>query len=141
MSMIRSSFAGLFALVLAACPAKEAPRSPAPAGKAEAPVPSPKAATPAPAGKEAGRVVEVTVTKKGFEPSPIPVKRGEPVTLVITRTVEKTCATDVVIPGYDVKAALPLNEPVRVTFTPTTTGDLVYGCSMDQMVGGVLRIE
>lgn len=93
------------------------------------------------ASAKAGKTIEVTVTKNGFEPSPIKVKKGEPVTLVITRKVEKSCATEVVVPGYDVKEKLPLNTPVTVTFTPTKSGDLKYGCAMKQMVGGVLTVE
>ena len=88
-----------------------------------------------------GQKIDVTVTRKGFEPSPIKVKKGEPVTLVITRTVEKTCATEVVVPGYDVKEKLPLNTPVTISFTPTKTGELKYGCAMKQMVGGILTVE
>ena len=87
------------------------------------------------------RTIELTVTKKGFEPSPIAVKKGEPLKLVITRTVEKTCATEIVVPGYDINEKLPLNTPVTVSFTPNKSGDLKYGCAMKQMIGGVLTVE
>ena len=83
----------------------------------------------------------MTVTSKGFEPAVVEVKKGEPVTLVITRKTEKTCATDIVIDEVGIKQALPLNTPTKVTFTPTKSGELKYGCAMDKMVGGVLKVQ
>lgn len=87
------------------------------------------------------KTVTMTVTSKGFEPAAVEVKKGEPVMLVITRKTDKTCATDIVIDGVGIKQALPLNTPVKVTFTPTKSGDLKYGCAMDKMVGGVLKVQ
>lgn len=87
------------------------------------------------------RVIELTVTQAGFKPSPITVKAGEPLKLIVTRTTDKTCGTEIVIPGYDIEKKLPLNEPVTVEFTPTKAGKLKYGCAMGQMVSGVLMVE
>jgi plastocyanin domain-containing protein len=87
------------------------------------------------------KTVTMTVTSKGFEPAAVEVKKGEAVTLVITRKTEKTCATDIVIDEVGVKQTLPLNTPVKVTFTPTRSGELKYGCAMDKMVGGVLKVQ
>lgn len=89
---------------------------------------------------ENGRL-EMTVTEKGYEPSPVRVKKGEPLTLVITRTTDKTCATEIVLPGYDIEQDLPLNEPVTLTFTPKESGELKYGCAMRQMISGVFYVE
>jgi plastocyanin domain-containing protein len=88
-----------------------------------------------------GKTVEMAVTDKGFEPSDVKVKKGEPVTLVITRKTDKTCATEIVIDEHKVKTSLPLNKPVTVTFTPTKSGELKYGCGMNKMVGGVIKVE
>ena len=87
------------------------------------------------------RVVELTVTEKGFQPTPVAVKAGEPLKLLITRKTEKTCATDIVIEDYGIRTALPMNEAVAVAFTPTKAGELKYGCAMDGMIGGVLTVE
>lgn len=35
------------------------------------------------------RTIELTVTEKGFEPTPVKVKKGEPLKLVITRKTTK----------------------------------------------------
>ena len=88
-----------------------------------------------------GKTVTMAVTEKGFEPNDVNVKKGEPVTLAITRKTDKTCATEIVIDELGVKTSLPLNKAVKVTFTPTKSGELKYGCGMNKMIGGVLRVE
>ena len=104
-----------------------------------------KAAAPAPAkpaaAAKAPRTVALKVTDNGYEPSPITLKKGEPVKLVITRTTDETCATDLVMNDPAVKVDLPLNKPVEVSFTPTKSGQLKYGCSMGQMISGVFLVE
>lgn len=87
------------------------------------------------------RPITMSVTDKGFEPAALKVKKGEPVTLVITRKTEKTCATEIVIDEHGVNTKLPLNKAVTVTFTPRKSGELKYGCGMGKMIGGVLTVE
>jgi plastocyanin domain-containing protein len=105
------------------------------------------AAPPTASAAEKRTEVRLTLTKQGFEPSPVKVKKDEPVTLVITRKTDSTCAKTIVIDAADVKGGerisqkLPLNEAVGVTFVPAHTGELRYGCSMDKMVGGVLTVQ
>jgi plastocyanin domain-containing protein len=88
-----------------------------------------------------GNVVELAVTSNGFEPARVSVKKDQPVTLVITRRTDATCAKEIVVPDHGVRQALPLNQPVKVTFTPAASGELKYGCGMNQMVSGVLLVE
>jgi plastocyanin domain-containing protein len=87
------------------------------------------------------RVIEIAVTEQGFEPTPIKLKKGEPVKLVLTRKTEHTCATAVVFPDFKIEKKLPLGQPVEVTFTPNKAGTLTYGCTMGQMIAGTLQIE
>lgn len=96
---------------------------------------------PGPTPTAAGNVVDLKVTRKGFEPSPIKVKAGAPVTLKVTRKTDDTCATEIVVKDYGIHTALPLDQEVVIRFTPTRTGELKYGCAMDQMVSGVLVVE
>jgi plastocyanin domain-containing protein len=93
------------------------------------------------AGAPAGRKIELTVTSQGFAPTPVTVKQGEALTLVVTRKTEKTCAKELVIPSEGIHVALPLDQPVEVHLTPKKTGELRYGCAMQQMIGGVLVVE
>ncbi len=85
--------------------------------------------------------IQMTVTEGGFEPDRIKVKKGELVKLVITRKTDATCAKDLVIDEPKVHVKLPLNQAVTVTFTPSKTGELKYGCAMDKMVYGVIVVE
>lgn len=93
------------------------------------------------AKKNTGTRIEMKVTENGFEPAKLEVKKGEPVTLVITRVVDGTCATEITIDGTDINQKLPLNETVSVTFTPKKSGELKYGCAMGKMIGGVLMVK
>ena len=86
------------------------------------------------------RTVVLSVTKEGFVPAEVKVRKGEPLKLVITRTVERTCATEIVLAGSGIRRDLPLNRPVEITLTPDKTGAIKYACAMG-MVGGVLLVE
>ncbi len=84
--------------------------------------------------------VRITVTKNGFEPWKVRATKGKPLTLVVTRTTDETCATEIVIPEAGVNAPLPLGQPVTVTFTPARSGELRYSCAM-RMVQGVIDVR
>ena len=84
--------------------------------------------------------IAIAVTADGFVPAQTHVKVGQPVTLVVTRQVAKTCATDIVIKDYAVNQPLPENQPVEITFTPTKAGPIRYACAMN-MVSGELVAE
>jgi plastocyanin domain-containing protein len=101
-----------------------------------------QAATPAaaPAVQKAGQAIEISVTSEGFVPSSIKVQKGQKVRLVVTRKVERTCATEIVIMDAGINQPLPLNKPVTVEFTPTKAGQLRYACGMD-MISGVIVVE
>jgi plastocyanin domain-containing protein len=108
--------------------------------KASGGEPEPSGGQAAPAAS-AGRTVKITVTAKGFEPSPIEVEKGKPLTLLVTRKTDDTCAKDLIIPDHSIKRELPLDKEVAISFTPDRAGELTYGCSMDRMVAGVLNVR
>jgi hypothetical protein len=87
-----------------------------------------------------GATAELLVTDAGFVPADLRVTAGQKTTLRITRKTDATCAKDIVIPGHVQKTPLPLDTPVVVTFTPKKGGNIRYGCSMGQMVGGVIFV-
>jgi plastocyanin domain-containing protein len=93
-----------------------------------------------PARAKEPRVVNVEVTKDGFVPAEIPAKAGEPVKLVVTRKVERTCATEIVMKDFGVNQPLPLGKPVAVTVTPKKAGAYRFACGMD-MIAGTLKVE
>lgn len=89
---------------------------------------------------KAGKTVQMTVTEDGYVPARIEAKKGEPLTLVITRKVERTCATELVVKEYGINQPLPLGKAVTVTFTPTKSGQVKYACGMD-MISGTLVVQ
>jgi plastocyanin domain-containing protein len=88
----------------------------------------------------AGEPVAITVTKNGYEPWKVQARKGIPLTLVVTRTTDETCATELVLPEYGIDRKLPLGEPVTITFTPARTGELRYACAM-KMFQGVIEVR
>ena len=82
--------------------------------------------------------VAISVTENGFVPNEIHLRAGQPVTLVVTRRTEKTCATELVLKDYDISRKLPLNESVRIPFTPTQSGSLTYSCAMGMIQGHIV---
>ena len=92
------------------------------------------------AAAPAARTIDLAVTNKGFEPTKIEVKKGEPVHLVVTRKTDATCATELVIQDQGIRKELPLNKPVAIDFTPQKSGEIKYACGMG-MIGGVLVVQ
>ncbi len=84
------------------------------------------------------RVVELSVTSNGFEPSRVKVQKGEKVRLVVTRKTDRTCATEIVIKDHGIHAPLPLEKPVTVELTPTRSGEIRYACAMNMIAGTLL---
>lgn len=84
--------------------------------------------------------VVVEVTQEGFVPKEIPAKVGQPITLVVTRKTDLTCAKQIVFADMGVEKELPMNQAVEVTVTPERQGELRFACSMD-MIAGKLIVE
>ena len=85
-----------------------------------------------------GEPIAIAVTEEGFEPAEVRVAEGVPVTLVVTRKTEKTCATEFVMKSEGINQPLPLNQPVTIAFTPKKKGTLRYACGMDMFAGKVI---
>lgn len=89
--------------------------------------------------KNGVRVVPVTVTDNGFEPSKIKANKGEKVRLVVTRKTNSTCAKEIVIKDHGINQPLPLDKAITVEFTPAKSGEIKYACGMD-MISGVVFV-
>jgi RND family efflux transporter MFP subunit len=84
-------------------------------------------------------VVEINVTGPAFEPDRIDLPPGQKTRLVFTRHTDRTCATEVSIPGLGVEETpLPLHEPVAIEVTPTEAGTYTFACGMDMIEGALL---
>jgi plastocyanin domain-containing protein len=133
MTKLRVPLAAALLLLAGACK-KDQPAPPAASPPAAQPAP------PAPAAAPSGRV-EVSVTEEGFVPNKIPAKAGQPLVLAITRKAERTCATEIMFVGQQGKTDLPLNKTVEVTYVPTSSGPVKFGCAMGMMIGGVIEVS
>jgi plastocyanin domain-containing protein len=98
------------------------------------------AAAPALAGEPPK--IQIKVTDAGFEPREVKIKKGQPTTLVFTRTTDRTCITAIDIPDEKVKDFdLPLNKAVSLTVTPKKAGVEKFHCSAMAMGNGKLLVQ
>jgi len=82
--------------------------------------------------------VTVALTEKGYQPGSLKLRRGIPAQVTFLRKVSATCGTQVVIPEYDIKRDLPLNESVSVAFTPSKSGTFTFSCGMGMLRGSLV---
>jgi plastocyanin domain-containing protein len=82
--------------------------------------------------------VALSVTEDGFVPAEVKVPAGKPVTLVVTRKTDRTCATELVMKDHQINQPLPLGKPVEITFTPDHAGTITYACGMDMYKGTIV---
>lgn len=82
--------------------------------------------------------LKITVSKNGFEPKSIGVKKGQTVKLAFIRTDAENCGEEIVFPKQNIKKPLPLNESVPVEFTASETGEIAFTCGMDMLRGKIL---
>lgn len=83
---------------------------------------------------------KIEIGPKGFQPPNIKLRRGVPARVTFVRTTDATCAKEIVLPDFSIERALPLNQPVVITFTPTKRGPLSFACGMN-MIRGQLIVQ
>ena len=79
--------------------------------------------------------MKVTVDESGFHPASLTIHANAPAQITFLRTSDKTCATSIEIPDYNIKRELPLNKPVVVDLKPTKTGEVAFICGMKMFKG------
>ena len=85
--------------------------------------------------------IKVTVSGDGYEPSSIPMKKGQPVKLAFYRADANNCGGEVVFTKQNITKKLPVGETVLVEFTPDEAGEIGFACGMDMMRGKVVVSE
>ena len=85
--------------------------------------------------------IKITVSGDGYEPSSIPVKKGQPVKLAFYRADADNCGGEVVFSKQNIRKKLPVGETVTVEFTPTEAGEIGFACGMDMMRGKLVVSE
>jgi len=89
------------------------------------------------------RRVDVAITDEGFRPDRVHGRVGETITLVFTRTVERSCVDRVVVSlekDGRIERDLPLRVPVSVTLVLEEAGELGFACPMG-MHGGTIEVQ
>jgi len=80
----------------------------------------------------------LAVTDSGFTPATITIPAGKPVTIVVTRKTDQTCAKEIVFPAQGIRKALPLNEAVEIALPASPKGEMQYVCGMEMLKGTVV---
>lgn len=88
--------------------------------------------------KQRTQAAQVVITRYGYEPASFTLKRGVPAQVTFLRTVENTCATEVVFADYGINRSLPLNQPVVISFTPSKAGEFAFTCGMNMHRGKLI---
>ncbi|MGI9107181.1 MAG: cupredoxin domain-containing protein [Pyrinomonadaceae bacterium] len=84
--------------------------------------------------------IKVTVSEKGYEPSRIEVKKGQPVKLAFYRKDANNCGGEVVFPATKMRRKLPVGKTTVVELTPQNSGELAFTCGMGMMRGALVVV-
>ncbi|PWT75588.1 MAG: ATPase [Proteobacteria bacterium] len=82
--------------------------------------------------------ITIKITERGYEPDSSRLRKGIPTRITFVRTTDHTCAKEIVLPDFNIRRALPLNESVVVNFTPDKRGNLAFACGMNMMRGELI---
>lgn len=84
---------------------------------------------------------EITITVEGgYNPDVIRIKKGDSVTLKFHRKDPSDCLEEVVIPEFNVRQYLPLNQTTNITINPKEIGEYSISCGMN-MFHGKIKVE
>jgi plastocyanin domain-containing protein len=84
------------------------------------------------------KTIKVTISSKGYTPGAIKVKKGQKIRLLLTRTDEQNCGSEIVFSSLNIKKTLPLGKTVTVEFTPQNAGEISFTCGMGMMKGKIV---
>lgn len=85
---------------------------------------------------KAKNIIKITVDG-GYKPSVIEVVVGKPITLEFFRKDESSCLEEVVIPDFNIRQFLPVNQATSITITPQEAGDYQFHCGMSMFFGKI----
>jgi plastocyanin domain-containing protein len=84
------------------------------------------------------QTAKIEITTKGYQPTSLKLRRGVRARVTFLRTTDATCVKEIVLPDFNIRRALPLNEPVVVSFTPSKRGSFTFVCGMNMMRGQLI---
>jgi plastocyanin domain-containing protein len=80
--------------------------------------------------------VEILV-EGGYKPEVVTLKPGIPAELTFVRKSASSCFDEVLLPDFGKQAALTINEPHVIAFTPKVDGVFTYSCGMHMFFGKI----
>jgi plastocyanin domain-containing protein len=84
------------------------------------------------------QTARIEINAQGYQPAAVKLQRGVRARVTFVRTTDATCVKDIVLPDLGLQRALPLNEPVVVSFTPKRKGSFTFVCGMNMMRGELI---
>ena len=84
------------------------------------------------------QTAKIEINTKGYRPASLRLRRGIRARVTFLRTTDTTCAKEIVLPDFNIRRTLPLNQPVVVTFTPTNRSAFTFVCGMNMMKGQLI---
>jgi plastocyanin domain-containing protein len=82
--------------------------------------------------------VRVELTEAGYQPENFKLKKNVPAHVTFIRKTKDECGGEIVIPAYNIRRTLPLNQPVTISFTPKKAGTFGFACGMDMLRGKLI---
>lgn len=83
------------------------------------------------------RRIPVEAGSKGYAPAKIMAKPGEKLILVMTRTQEGECLSQIQLAGGPL-VDLPMNKAVEIPVTAPASGELGFACGMNMFHGMIV---
>ena len=82
--------------------------------------------------------VKVTADENGYSPASVTIPKGQATVLEVTRTTDRTCAREIVLPELGITKELPLDTPVTITLPAGEPRTYAFQCGMGMFKGSVV---
>jgi heme/copper-type cytochrome/quinol oxidase subunit 2 len=82
--------------------------------------------------------INMLVTKTGYTPNVIRVKKGVPIELDINNPLEDSCLSTFMIPDFNIKNVNLKVGTTNLSFTPDKTGKYTFSCGMEMFKGTII---
>ena len=80
----------------------------------------------------------IKLTDEGYQPSTLKLQRDVLARLTFVRQTNNACGKELLIPEYEIRRTLPVNEPVTIEFTPRKAGEFAFTCGMGHLRGKLI---
>jgi sulfite exporter TauE/SafE/copper chaperone CopZ len=82
------------------------------------------------------QIVDMTIVGYRYQPNRFAVLQGVPVEWRIDARAASGCGHILIVPKLGVRRFLPSNQPVVISFTPPSVGNIGFNCAMGMMSWG-----